>query len=355
MGYMKKEKRKTKEFVTLNEIYKEAKKNLAKEIWDYFAGGADTETTLRRNREAMGHFEFRPRVLRGLSTIDTSTTFLGLPISMPVMLAPMASLALIDEKGDLAMAQAASRVNTIHWVTTRTAHTPEDVAKIALSPLIFQLFWRGDNRWCKNLIERIEVLGFRGLALTVDTPFYGRRERDLENRFNHRTIPRGIEMPMDRSLREAALTWKDVDWLKRATKLPLIIKGIQSVEDALLALKHGASAVYVSNHGGRQLDFAPATIEILPEIVEALKGRIEVIVDGGFQRGTDILKALALGAKAVCIGKPAAWGLAAAGEEGVVRTLELLGIELRTSMANAGMAKISDITPDLVRRVCFYV
>lgn len=347
-------KQKLKGFVTLSQIYRVAKEHLSKEVWDYFAGGADSETTLRRNQEAMGHFEFRPRILRGLGTIDTSTTFLSLPISLPVMIAPMASLYLIDKDGDLAMARAAHRAKTIHWFTTRTAHTPEDVAKAAGGPLIFQLFWRGDNAWCERLIRRVEAFGFKGLALTVDTPMYGRRERDLENRFNHRTIPRGIKVPMDRSLREATLTWKDVAWLKRTTKLPLILKGIQGVEDAALAVEHGIAAVYVSNHGGRQLDYAPATIEILSEIVEAVKGRAEVVIDGGFQRGTDVLKALALGAKAVLIGKAAAWGLATAGEEGVARTLELFGVELRSAMANAGVGKIADITQKLVRRVCIY-
>src|SRR5581483_2773555 len=262
-------KNKLKEFFTLSEVYQTAKDNLTKEVWDYFAGGADSETTLRRNSSAMGHFEFRPRVLRGVGTIDISTTFLGLPLQLPIMMAPMASLYLIDREGDLAMARAASAFGTIHWLSTRTAYTPEAVIKAANgAPLIFQLFWRGDNNWCKNLVKRVEALGFKAVALTVDTPVYGRRERDLLNRFNHRKIPQGIEVPMDRTLHEATLTWKDVAWLRRTTKLPLIIKGIQSFEDARLAIEHGANAIYVSNHGGRQLDYAPATIEILAEIVE---------------------------------------------------------------------------------------
>jgi len=351
---MKKRKENAKEFVTLGEIYHEAKRNLRKEVWDYFAGGADSETTLRRNQEAMAHFEFRPRVLRGLRDIDISTTFLGLPISLPIMIAPIASLYLIDKQGDLAMAKAAARVKTIHWLTTRTAQTPESVAKSLNTSLIFQLFWRGDNKWCRNLVRRIEDLGFKALAITVDTPMYGRRERDLENRFNHRTIPRGIDVPMNRAIRELTLAWKDVAWLRRITRLPLIIKGIQCQEDARLAIEHGVDCVYVSNHGGRQLDYAAPTIEILAEIVDTVGGKAEVIVDGGFQRGTDVLKALAFGAKAICIGKAAAWGLAVGGEEGVVRTLELFGIELKTAMANVGVGKIADITPKLVRKACIY-
>lgn len=347
-------RQKPKEFLTLGEIYREAKKNLSKEVFDYFAGGADSETTLRRNVEAMSHFEFRPRILRGLSTIDTNTTFLGLPLGLPVMIAPMASTYIIDKESDVAMAKAAGRIGTIHWITTRTSNTPEEIVKAASGSLIFQLYFRGDNRWAEKLIRRVEDLGIKAIAITVDTPLYGRRERDLENRFNHRNIPRGIEVPMDRSLREITLTWKDVSWLKKTTKLPLIIKGILCAEDARLAVEHGASAIYVSNHGGRQLDYAPATIEVLSEIVEAVKGRAEVIVDSGFTRGSDVVKALALGAKAVLIGKAAVWGLATNGEEGVFRVLELIGIELKTVMANAGIGKIIDITPKLIRRMCIY-
>lgn len=340
------------EFLTLQEIYSKAKKNLKPQIFDYFAGGADSEATLRRNQEAMSHFEFRPRLLRGLSAIDTNTTFLGIPLDVPVMIAPMASLGLIHPKADMLMARAAASVGTLHWLSTRTSLAPEDVAANAPNSLIFQLFWRGDNKWCENLINRIEAIGFRAIALTVDTPMYGRRERDLHNRFNHRKLPHGIQMPMDRSLREATLTWKDVSWLRRKTKLPFILKGIQTTEDAKLAVEHGVDCIYVSNHGGRQLDFAPPTIEILSEIADVVSKRSEIIVDSGFERGTDILKALALGAKAVLIGKLAAWGLAASGEEGVVRTLEILKLELMTTMANVGCGNITEVKPHFLGHTC---
>ncbi len=337
-------------FLTLSEIYNQAKKNLKPEIYDYFAGGSDSETTLRRNREAMSHFEFHPRLLRGIKRIDTTTKFLGIPLDIPVMIAPMASLGFIHPKADIPVARAAAHAGTLHWLSTRTSISPEEVAKSAPNSLIFQLYWRGDNQWCESLVNRVEALGFRAIALTIDIPMYGRRERDLHNRFNHRALPAGIHMPLDRSFREAELTWKDVLWLKRETKLPLIIKGIQSVEDAKLAVEHGVDCIHISNHGGRQLDFAPPTIEIISEIARVVKKRSEIIVDSGFERGSDVLKALALGAGAVLIGKLAAWGLAAGGEKGVIRTLELLKSELVTTMANVGCASIAETKPDLLRK-----
>lgn len=342
----------TEEFLTLQEIYHKAKENLKPQIFDYFAGGADTETTLKRNQEAMAHFEFRARMLRDVSSIDTNTTFLGIPIDIPIMIAPMASLGLINPKADVLMAKAAKRMGTIHWLSTRTSVSLENAISAAPNSLIFQLYWRGDNKWCETLINLVEKLGFKAIALTVDAPMYGRRERDLRNRFNHRTLPHGIQLPMDRTIRESTLTWKDVSWLRKKTKLPLIIKGIQTDEDAKLAVEHGIDCIYISNHGGRQLDFAPPTIEIISEIVEVVKKRSEIIVDSGFERGTDVLKALALGVRAVLIGKLAAWGLAASGEEGVVRTLELLKLELITTMANVGCKNISEIKPHLLRQSC---
>ncbi len=340
------------QFMTLPEIRRAGLQNVSRDVWDYASGGSETETTLRRNKRAMSHYVFRPRVLRDVSRIDTSTTFLGLPLALPIMIAPMGSMYLLHPDGDVALARAAGRLGTIHWLSTVSSYTPEEVAAAASGPLIYQLYRWGDNGWVSEILQRAEAAGFRGLALTVDVAAYGRRERDLEKRFDPRgTGRRAMTIPRN-DARLAELNWSDVDWLQKTTKLPLIVKGIQSAEDARLAVEHGVPVVHVSNHGGRQLDHAPATIEILPEIVEAVAGRAEVVVDGGFQRGTDVLKALALGARAVLIGKAAAWGLAAAGEEGVARTLELLGIELRIAMANTGQASIAEVGPELVRRAC---
>jgi isopentenyl diphosphate isomerase/L-lactate dehydrogenase-like FMN-dependent dehydrogenase len=342
----------TQEFLTLPEIRRAARRNVDAGAWTYAAGGADTETTLRRNRRAMRHYAFRPRVLRDVSHVDTTTAFLGMPLPFPIMIAPMGSMDRIHPEGDLALARAAGRMGTIHWLTTVSANTPEEVAAVATGPLVFQLYFRGDDAWGEAVIRRVEAAGFRALALTVDVPAYGRRERDIEARYDrHAGGRRGLDVP-NTYARQAALTWKDVDWLARTTTLPLIVKGITTAEDARLAVEHGVRAVHVSNHGGRQLDHAPATIEALSEVVDAVAGRAEVVVDGGFQRGTDVLKAIALGARAVCIGKTAAWGLGAAGEEGVVRTLELLELELRIAMANTGQASLATVGRALVRRVC---
>lgn len=342
----------TQEFMTLPEIRRAAQRAVPLPVWDYVSGGAESETTLRRNRRAMSHWEFVPRVLRDVGQIDTSTSFLGHPLALPIMIAPMGSMYLMHADGDEALARAAGRLGTIHFLTTMTASTPEAVVAAASGPLIFQLYLRGDNAWCQALLQRLEATGgYHGVALTVDSAAYGRRERDIERRWDPRAHTRGIDVPMDDTKRRV-LTWDDVDWLRGITKLPIILKGIQCAADARLAVEHGVAAVHISNHGGRQLDHAPATIDILPEVVEAVDGRAEVILDGGFQRGTDVLKALALGARAVLIGKAAAWGLAAGGEEGAVRTLELLHTELRVAMANTGQARVTALDAGLVRRTC---
>ncbi|HLH21291.1 MAG TPA: alpha-hydroxy acid oxidase [Chloroflexota bacterium] len=341
----------TAEFLTLPELRRAARAKLAPAVWDYVAGGADSEATLRNNRRAMSRYVFRPRVLRDVSRVDLRTTFLGMPLALPIMTAPMGSLEQVHPDGDLAMARAAGRMGTIHWLTTQTASTPEAVSAAASGPLVFQLYFRGDYAWAEALIRRVEAAGFRALALTVDNAAYGRRERDIVRRRESRNHPTGLGLPPGRG-RMGALTWADVDWLRATTRLPLIVKGIQDPEDARLAAEHGVAAVHLSNHGGRNLDYSPAPIDILADSVAAVAGRAEVIVDGGFQRGTDVLKALALGARAVVIGKAAAWGLGAAGEEGVVRTLELLALELCIAMANTGQARVADVGPALVQRAC---
>jgi isopentenyl diphosphate isomerase/L-lactate dehydrogenase-like FMN-dependent dehydrogenase len=339
------------EFMTLPELRQAARAALAPDVWDYVAGGADSEATLRNNRRAMSRYVFRPRVLRDVSQVDTTTTFLGMPLALPIMTAPMGSLYQVHPDGDLAMARAAGRMGTVHWLTTMSASTPEEVSAAASGPLVYQLYFRGDYAWAESLIRRVEAAGFRALALTVDNAAYGRRERDIGRRRDSRDHPSGLDLPAGRG-RMGALTWEDVDWLRATTRLPLIVKGIQDPTDARLAAEHGVAAVHLSNHGGRNLDYSPAPIEILAESVVAVAGRAEVIVDGGFQRGTDVLKAVALGARAVVIGKTAAWGLGAAGAAGVVRTLELLGLELRIAMANTGQARLAEVGPALVRRAC---
>jgi glycolate oxidase len=224
----------------------------------------------------------------------------------------------------------------------------EEVAEAAGGPLVFQLYVRGDRAWMRRMVRRVEAAGYLALCLTVDVPVYGRRERDLQNRFRPREEarrPNLADIVPDESY-QAALTWEDVRWIRDHTALPLVLKGILAPEDARLAVEHGVQVVYVSNHGGRQLDYAPATVDVLSEIVEAVGGRAEVLVDGGVLRGTDVVKALALGARAALIGKLQCWALAAAGQEGVERALELLQEEIGTTLGLLGVRGVEEVGPE---------
>ena len=343
------------EFLTIPEIIRVAEERLPREVWGFASGGADTETTLRRNRMAMERIALCQRVLVGVQRRDTSTTFLGHRISTPVMLAPVGSLSLFDPDGALAVARVAEQMGTIAFISTVTAPVLEEVAAGVSNPLVFQLYAYGDRDWVKSIVRRVERAGYAALCLTVDTAVYGRRDRDLENRFfprqsgerpNLAGLP-GLSPGTD--VNQAALTWEYLSWLRDLTSLPLILKGVMMPEDAVRAVEHGVNAVYVSNHGGRQLDHSPATIEVLPEVARAVAGRAEVLVDSGFQRGTDVVKGLALGARAVLIGKLLVWGLGAAGESGLARILELLRTEIDVAMGLIGVECLEEIGPRVVR------
>jgi glycolate oxidase len=343
--------------LTVREVVDAARARLSPQVWDYSCGGADSETTLRRNRSAFDHLAFRPRVLKGVGRPDVSNTFLGHRLSLPVMLAPVGSIARFHPDGALACARVADRAGTASFVGTLASPSLEQVRAGAGCPLFFQLYVYGDRRWTERLVRRVEEAGYSAICLTVDLAAYGRRERDLHNRF----FPReSIERPNLGAAYEAAslvvrdeynagLTWEDLAWLRGITDLPLMLKGILSAEDATLAVEHGVDVVYVSNHGGRQLDHAPAAIEVLPEIAEAVGGRAAVVADSGFMRGTDVVKALAMGASAVAVGKLMVWGLAAGGEDGLLRTLELLKTEIATTMVNVGAGRVADLGPHVLR------
>jgi glycolate oxidase len=345
----------SEEFITIPEIVEAARQRLPENAWVYSFGGAETETTLRRNRTAFDYIALRPRVLRDVRNRDTSTTFLGHPLALPVMLAPIGGPQNYDPDGALACARAADQVGTIAFIGTLSSPSMEEVRAGSKGPHMFQIYVRGDREWMKNLVRRIENAGYSGLCLTVDSASYGRRERDLQRRFFRGD---GGVQPNLEGLggsnagsrdHQAGLTWEDVDWLREFSSLPIMLKGILSPEDAELAVHHGASVVYVSNHGGRQLDHCPATLDVLPEIVAAVRGRAEVLIDSGFMRGTDVVKAIALGANAVLIGKLMAWGLGAAGQAGVVRALELLKTEMLVTMANIGARSVAEIGASSVR------
>lgn len=327
------------DFVTNQEVIVAARANLDQNAWDYLTGGAESETTMRRNRLGLDSLAFRPRILVDVSSIDTSTTFLGHRLRIPVMLAPIGSLQLLTPEAGVAVAKAAEEFGTINFVSSVTQPSLEEIAAAARTPKIFQLYVAGDLKWVENLFARVKNAGYSALCLTVDTAIYGRRERQMMDRW----------LPPSRRQTgyeyRAALTWETMDAIKEIAGLPFILKGVATAEDAAIAVEHGVSAVYVSNHGGRQLDHGRATIEMLPEIVAAVGGKAEIVIDGGIARGSDVVKAIALGAKAVGIGKLQGWGLAAAGQAGLVRVLELLESEITVTMGLLGVTRIEQLRP----------
>lgn len=327
------------DFVTNQEIILAARRNLTQNVWNYLTGGAESETTMRRNRFGLDSLAFRPRVLVDVSKIEPSTTFLGHRLRIPVMLAPIGSLQAITPQGGVAVARAAEEFQTINFVSSVTQPSLEEIAAASRNPKIFQLYVQGDLKWVENLLTRVKAADYSALCLTVDTAHYGHRERQMMDRW----LPpsrRGSGYEY-----RAALTWETLDAIKAMTALPFILKGVATAEDATIAIEHGVDIIYVSNHGGRQLDHGRATIDMLPEIVQAVGGRAQVILDGGILRGSDVLKAIALGATAVTIGKLQGWGLAAAGQPGLVRVLELLESEIITSMGLLGVTRIDQLTP----------
>lgn len=327
------------DFISNQEIIMQARRNLSQNVWDYLTGGAESETTMRRNRFGLDSLAFRPRVLVDVSKLDTSTTFLGHRLKIPVMLAPIGSLQSIVPEGGVAVANAAAEFGTLNFVSSVTQPSLEEIAAASQKPKIFQLYVQGDMKWVEDLLGRVKKAGYVALCLTVDTAYYGRRERQMMDRW----LPpsrRGVGYE-----HRAALTWKMLDAIKEMAGLPFILKGVATAEDAALAVRHGVDAIYISNHGGRQLDHGRATIEMLPEIVEAVGGKAEIVLDGGIMRGSDVLKAIALGAKAVAIGKLQGWGLGAAGQAGLVRVLELLEQEITLTMGLLGVNRIDELKP----------
>ncbi|HEY1234622.1 MAG TPA: alpha-hydroxy acid oxidase [Candidatus Binatia bacterium] len=331
------------DYVSNQEIIQAARRNLPQDVWDYLTGGAESETTMRRNRLGFDSLALRPRVLIDVSKIDTTTTFLGQKLRIPVMLAPIGSLQTITPEGGVAVAKAAADFGTMNFVSSVTQPTLEEIAASTNHPKIFQLYIRGGLDWCAEIIGRVKQAGYMALCLTVDTAHYSRRERPLLNRWQ----PPSRRTETGRIF-QAMLTWEMADAIKEIAGMPLIIKGIATAEDAKIAVQHGIDVIYISNHGGRQLDHGRGTIETLPEIVEATAGKAEIVLDGGITRGTDIVKALALGANAVTIGKLQGWGLGAGGKAGLLRVLELLEEELIVDMALLGITRVDQITQSYV-------
>jgi len=332
-----------RQFNTLQEMVMHARQNLSRFQWDTLCGGSDSETTLRRNRMALDALALRQRVLVNVADIDMTTTMLGEKIKLPVFIAPVGNfLQIADPAGAVAVARGAIAAGTTAFISTAAKPSIEEVAKSVDHPLLFQLYVRSDRAWMRGFLDRAKASGYRAICVTVDRAYYSRRERDIINQYLQRADsgdPR----------HQASLTWEDAVWIKQHTKLPLILKGIATAEDAKLAVEHGADVVYVSNHGGRQLDHGQGTIEVLPEVVDAVNGKAEVYWDGGVTRGTDVVKAIALGARAVGVGKLQGWALAAGGEQGITRMFELLAQEIHTTLGLMGVKSLKELNPSWVR------
>ena len=329
------------EFLTLTEIVEAARRKVPPGPWSYLVGGAETETTVRRNRMALDSLAFRPRVLRDVSRIESSSTFLNQSVRLPVFLAPIGGLESIVEGGAASAARGSAQFGVPQMLSSVCQPGLEQTAAAADNLRVFQLYVRGDDAWTDDYVRRAKDHGYRAFCLTVDVAAYSRRERDLVGRFVKPWRARAIEGAQF----QAGLSWDQVKRYKDKHDLPLIIKGIATVEDAEIAVQHGVEVVYVSNHGGRQLDHGLGSTAVLPGIIEAIGKKAEVWVDGGYLRGTDVVKAIALGAKAVGLGRLPCLGLGAAGVPGLVRTLELLEDEIRICMGLLGVTSYAELTP----------
>ncbi|KFZ68509.1 Hydroxyacid oxidase 2 [Podiceps cristatus] len=341
--------------VCLSDFEAYAKKYLPKIAWDFFAAGADDCSTRDENLLAYKRIRFRPRMLRDVSMMDIRTKLLGTEISFPVGIAPTGFHQLAWPDGEKSTARAAKAMNTCYIASTYSTCTLEEISAAAPGGLRwFQLYIHRNRAVSQQLVQRAEALGFQALVLTADLPYTGKRRDDVRNGFRlppHMKLKNleGAFEVCKMSPLDPSVTWNDIYWLQSLTHLPIIIKGILTREDAELAVRHGVRGIIVSNHGGRQLDGGPATIDALVEVVEAVRGKVEVYLDGGIRKGSDVLKALALGAKCVFIGRPALWGLAYKGEEGLQDVLRILQDEFCLSMALAGCASVSEIGQHLVQ------
>jgi 4-hydroxymandelate oxidase len=333
------------DFVTVDDYEEAARALLAPDVYDFYAGGAGDERTLRENPRAYDDWVLRPRVLRGVGTPDPSTTVLGVPVSMPILVAPWAYQKMAHAEGDRATARGAAEAGTVMVVSSTALADLEDIAQATAGPKWWQLYVFTDRERTRDMLQRVAAAGYGALMWTVDVPFLGLRHRDTRSGFE---LPIGARGDL---VFEPALTWDDLDWIRSAAPgLPVLAKGILTAEDARIAVDQGLEGIVVSNHGGRQLDGSPATLRALPEVLEAVGGRVPVLVDGGVRRGTDVLKALALGATAVMVARPVAWGLAVNGAEGVADVLGILRAELVNVMALAGCKTVGEIERGLVAR-----
>lgn len=355
---------KPSEPVNVADFQRLAEATLPKATYDYITTGSADQITLHENIAALQRLQVYPPLMKGVSDADLSTTVLGQPIKLPVILAPVAAQRMYHADGGLAAARAASTAGTIYGVSSSVGHSVEEIAAASAGPKWFQLYVPKDRTVARRLVERVDRSGYKAIIVTVDLGEW--KDADRRNRFSlpkemlvkhlrdvgfdHISNNMSYEDVVDFNANawDVSLSWEFFDWLRGNTKLPILIKGVLRPEDAKKAVSIGLDGIIVSNHGGRRLDGMPATIDVLPRVVEAVDGRVEVFVDGGIRRGTDVLKALALGARAVLIGRPYAWALGADGEAGVARVLDLFREELQNAMIATGCAKLNDIEPSLL-------
>jgi 4-hydroxymandelate oxidase len=321
-----------------------AKAKLDPEVYDYYAGGAGDERTLEENLRSFGRWVLRPRVLRGSGSPDPSTELLGTHVSSPVLVAPWAYQGRAHPDGERGTVRAAARAGTIAVVSSTAVDDLEGIAAASDGPKWWQLYLFADPRLSADMLGRVVASGYQAICWTVDFPVAGLRHRDTRSGF---VMPFGIS-DADYSY-QPNMTWDHLTFIREhAPGLPVLVKGVLTAEDAAIAVEHGVDGIVVSNHGGRQLDSCPASLDALPEVVEVVAGRVPVLMDGGVRRGTDVLKAIALGAAAVLVGRPVVWGLAADGEDGVAGVLEILRAEVENAMALTGCLTVAEIGPELV-------
>ena len=344
-----------RDILSLSEFEERARACMTPMAYEFVASGAADEHTVRWNREAFDRIRLRPRVLRDIPSVDTRATLLGRELAFPILLAPTAYHRVLHPEGEIETARGAAAAGITWIVSIGTTTALADIARVATSPLWFQLYVQSDPEFTRDVVRQAEEAGYEALCLTVDSPIIGARNRQARARFR---LPAGATTPhlydigrrkqaiMDP--RRVAVTWKDVESLRAFTRLPLVLKGILDPDDAELAIQSGAEAIVVSNHGGRNLDTAPAAIDALPEVVDRVHGRVPLMVDGGVRRGTDVLKAIALGAAAVLIGRPYCYGLGVAGSAGVCRVVDILRGELEAAMMLSGAASIGAINRSLL-------
>jgi isopentenyl diphosphate isomerase/L-lactate dehydrogenase-like FMN-dependent dehydrogenase len=327
------------DFITNQQIADEARRRLHRGAWDQIAGGSESETTLRRNRQAFERIAFRPRVLVDVSHIDPSTTFLGHRLRIPVLLAPIGSLQSFHADGTLTLVRAATAFGVVPVISIGSETALEETASATPAPKMFQLYIHGDAVWIQSVLERVERAGYAALVVTVDAAHRSRREGAMLSGY----LSPGRLSAVEREFKAGA-TWQTVAAIRERWQGPLLLKGLHTAADAELAVQHGVDVVWVSNHGGRQLDHALGSLEVLPEIASAVSGRARIVFDGGVQRGGDILKALALGANVVALGKLQGWALAAGGADGVVRMLEILEDEITSTMGLLGITSVCEMS-----------